>query len=203
MVYMFQMEQTSLAERVRSLIRRRPYLQHAIDQDIVNYSALARQIAVELGDANIPAVKAALLRYSQRLREEKHDREQTVIALLQRSYFSIQNKVAAVHVEEPLSVPSIAYSKTPSGYMYFIGRHVRERREFNNIENGLAIIHIKSPSEIEHTPGVAAFLLSALASEDINVVHLMDCREDTFLVIEETDAPHAFSVLADRLQVEQ
>ncbi len=200
---MFQMQQTSLAERVRRLIRRWPHVQHAIDQDIVNYSALARQIAVELGDANVPAVKAALLRYSRRLREEKHDREETVMALLQHSHFSIQNKVAAVHVEEPLSVPSIAYSKTPSGYMYFIGQHVRGHRDFNNVENGLAIIHIRSPPEIEHTPGAAAFLLSALASEDINVVHLMDCREDTFLVIEETDAPRAFTVLADRLQAEQ
>lgn len=196
------MEHTSLAERVRSLIRRRPYIQHAIEQDVVNYSALARQISAELGGAHVQAVKAALLRYSRRLRDETHDREKTVIALLQQSHFSIQNKVAAVHVEEPLSVSSIAYSKTPSGYMYFLDQPVRERRAFNNVENGLAIIHIRSPPEIEHTPGVAAFLLSALASEDINVVHLMDCREDTFLVIEETDAPRAFTVLADRLRTE-
>jgi len=48
---------------------------------------------------------------------------------------------------------------------------------------------------------VASFLLSTLASEDINIVHLMDCREDTFLVIKESDAPLAFKALSEALRI--
>jgi hypothetical protein len=44
-------------------------------------------------------------------------------------------------------------------------------------------------------------LLSTIASENINVVHLMDCREDTFLVIKESDAPLAFKALSEGLRI--
>jgi aspartokinase len=100
-----------------------------------------------------------------------------------------------------LKLDSIAFSKTPSGYMYFVKESVAERSTFKKIDYGYAIIHIKNPKDIENTPGVAAFLLSSLASEDINVVHFMDCREDTFIVIKEYDAPLAFKVLSEALRI--
>jgi hypothetical protein len=63
------------------------------------------------------------------------------------------------------------------------------------------MINLKGSREIENSAGVAAFLLSTLASENINVVHLMDCREDTFLVIKEFDAPLSFKVLSEALRI--
>ena len=72
---------------------------------------------------------------------------------------------------------------------------------YKNIDYGFAILHIKSSKEIEKTPGAIAFILSALASEDINVSHVMGCREDTFIVINEYNAPLAFSVLSKRLRI--
>ena len=44
-----------------------------------------------------------------------------------------------------------------------------------------------------------AVLAEHPAIEGINVAHLMDCREDTVLVIHEHDAPTAYKVLAERL----
>jgi aspartokinase len=85
--------------------------------------------------------------------------------------------------------------------MYFVKENIAEKSTLKKIDYGYAIIHIKSPKEIEYTPGVAAFLLSTLASENINVVHLMDCREDTFLVIKEFDAPLSFKVLSEALKI--
>ena len=85
--------------------------------------------------------------------------------------------------------------------MYFVKENIAERSTFKKIDYGFAIIHIKNSKEIENTCGVAAFLLSTLASEDINIVHLMDCREDTFLAIKESDAPLAFRVLSEALRI--
>ena len=195
------MEQLPVAQQVLEYIKRKPYVQEALEQGIINYSALARQAAKEMGINNVETVKAALIRHSKKIRKEKKNREKKIIQLLQQANFSIKNKIVSIHSSTPLNVDAIAYSKTPSGYMYFLDEQNAAKIKHKHINHWLAIIHIKSSINIEQTPGVAAFILSALASEDINVVHLMDCREDTFLVIKEYDAPLAFKVLSEKLRV--
>lgn len=190
-----------ISKEVMIYIKRKPYVLESLEQGIVNYSALARKITQDLGDVNFEAVKSTIIRLARSLRNKKKNREQKVINLLKKADFSMNNKIATIHHISPLSMESIAFSKTPSGYMYFVKENIAEKSTFKKIEYGYAIIHIKNLKEIEDTPGVAAFLLSTLASEDINIVHLMDCREDTFLVIKESDAPLAFKVLSEALRL--
>ncbi len=191
----------SISKKVTAYLKRKPYVQEAIEQEIVNYSALSRKIAKDLGNISFEAVKSTLIRVAKKNKKDKINREQKIINLLKKADFSINNKVATIHHTSPLNIESIAFSKTPSGYMYFLREDIAEKSTFKKIDYGYAIIHIKNQKEIENTPGVAAFLLSALSSEDINVVHLMDCREDTFLVIKEYDAPLAFKTLSEALRM--
>ena len=200
---MFYMSQNNIpiSIEVTTYLKQKPYVLEAIEQEIVNYSALARKITEDLGDVNFEAVKSTLIRLAKDLRNKKKQRELKIIKLLKKADFSINNKIATIHHISPLNIESIAFSKTPSGYMYFVKENIAEKSTFKKIDYGHAIIHIKSPKEIEDTPGVAAFLLTTLASENINVVHLMDCREDTFLVIKEFDAPLSFRVLSEALRI--
>jgi len=200
LLYMSQ-NNISISKEVTAYLKRKPYVQESIEQEIVNYSALARKIAKDLGDVSFEAVKSTLIRIANKINKEKKMREQKIVNLLRRADFSINNKIATVHHTLPLNIDSIAFSKTPSGYMYFIKENVADKLSIKKIDYGFAIIQIKNPKEIEITPGVAAFLLSTLSSEDINVVHLMDCREDTFLVIKESDAPLAFKALSEALRI--
>ena len=190
-----------ISKEVVTYLKQKPYVLEAVEQEIVNYSALARKISEDLGNANFEAVKSILIRLSKELRNKKKNREQKVISLLKKADFSINNKIATIHHISPLNIESIAFSKTPSGYMYFVKENVAEKSTFKKIDYGFAIIHIKFPKEIEETPGVAAFLFSKLASENINIFHIMDCREDTFLVIKEFDAPLAFKALSEGLRI--
>jgi hypothetical protein len=190
-----------ISMEVTTYLKQKPYVLEAVEQEIVNYSALARNITKDLGNVNFEAVKSTLIRLAKDLRNKKKQRELKIINLLKKADFSINNKIATIHHISPLNIESIAFSKTPSGYMYFVKENIAEKSTFKKIDYGYAIIHIKNPKEIEDTPGVAAFLLSTLASENINVVHLMDCREDTFLVIKEFDAPLSFRVLSEALRI--
>ena len=190
-----------ISKEVFLYLKQKPYVLEAVEQEIVNYSALARKIAKDLGNVNFEAVKSTLIRIAKELRNKKKNREQKVINLLKKADFSINNKIATIHHVSPLNIESIAFSKTPGGYMYFIKENIAEKSTLKKIDYGFAIIHIKFPKEIEETPGVASFLLSTIASENINVVHLMDCREDTFLVIKESDAPLAFKALSEGLRI--
>ena len=191
----------SIAQQVKTYVERKPYILEAIEQNIVNYSALAREICKDLSINNINAAKAALIRASEKYRKMKRRTQQKAIEILRNAHFSVKNKVAALHHSTFVDIKAIAYSKTPSGYMFFLDENVAEKSSFKKIEYGFAIIHIKSSKEIEKTPGAIAFILSALASEGINVSHVMGCREDTFIVVKESDAPLAFKTLAQRLRL--
>ena len=191
----------SIAQMVREFISRKPYIMEALEHGIINFSALAREISRELDIKNPVAVKAALIRTAATYRKTKRNLEKKIIDLLKKSSFSIRNKIAALHHSTFVNLKAVAYSKTPSGYMFFVDENIALKGGFNNVEYGLAIIHIKSPKEIEETPGVIAFILSAFASEGINISHFMSCREDTFIVVKEHDAPLAFEALAQRLRI--
>jgi len=191
----------SIAKQVKIYIERKPYVIEAIEQDIVNYSALARQICKDIDLKSTDAVKAALIRMGEKYRKTKTRTQEKAIELLREANFSIKNKIAALHHSTFVDIKAISYSKTPSGYMFFLDENIARKSTFKKIDYGLAILHIKSSKEIEQTPGVIAFILSALASEGINVSHVMGCREDTFVVVKEHDAPLAFRVLSQRLRI--
>jgi len=197
------MEQNSIpvSKQVKAYIERKPYILEAIEQGIINYSALSREICRDLKLKNTDAVKVALIRNAEKNRTRKKKIQEKAIEILKKANFSIKNKIAALHHSTFVDVKAIAYSKTPSGYMFFLDESIARNTNFKKIDYNLAILHIKSPREIEHTPGAIAFILSALASEGINVSHVMGCREDTFVVVKERDAPLAFRILAQRLRL--
>ena len=190
-----------IAKQVKTYIERKPYILEAIEQDIVNYSALAREICKDLNLKKPDAVKASLIRAGEKHRKTKRKTQQKAIKILRDANFSVKNKIAALHHSTFVNIKAIAYSKTPSGYMFFLDENAARKSTFKKIDYDLAILHIKSSKEIEHTPGAIAFILSALASEGINVSHVMGCREDTFVVVKEHDAPIAFRILAQRLRI--
>lgn len=196
-----EQKSVSISKQVKMYIERKPYILEAIEQDIINFSALAREIGKDLDIENHDTIKVALIRASRMLKKNKRNVQQKVIELLRDSNFSITNKIATLHYSTFINISAVAYSKTPSGYMFFIDERTAKKSTFKKIDYGFAILHIKSIKEIENTPGVIAFILSALASERINVSHVMSCREDTFIVVLEQDAPLAFKILAQRLRM--
>ena len=191
----------SISKQVKSYVERKPYILEAIEQNIVNYSALAREINRDLGLKNTDAIKVALIRSGGNYRKTKRKTQEKAIGILRNANFSVKNKIAALHHSTFVDIKAIAYSKTPSGYMFFLDENIGKKSNFKKIDYNFAILHIKSSKEIEKTPGAIAFILSSLASEGINVSHVMGCREDTFVVIKEHDAPLAFRILAKRLKI--
>jgi aspartokinase len=190
-----------ISKQIRMYIERKPYIMEAIEQNIVNFSALSREICKDIKLKSSDAVKIALIRYSKVIRKNKKQNEQKAIKILRKANFSIKNKIAALHHSTFINIKAIAYSKTPSGYMFFLDENIAKQSNFKKIDYDLAILHIKSDKEIENTPGAIAFILSSLASEGINVSHVMGCREDSFVVVNEHDAPLAFKALSQRLRI--
>ena len=151
-----------IAKQVKTYIEHKPYILEAIEQDIINYSALAREICKDLNLKNKDAVKAALIRSGGSYRKTKRKTQEKVIEFLRDADFSIKNKVAALHHSNYIDIKAIAYSKTPSGYMFFLNENIAKNSNFKKIDYDLAILHIKSSIEIENIPGAIAFILSTV-----------------------------------------
>ena len=190
-----------ISKQVKTYIEKKPFVLEAMEQKIVNYSALAREVGKDLGIKNNKTIKVALIRASKKYQKNRKNSQQRAIKLLRESNFSVTNKIATLHHDTFIDIGAVAYSKTPSGYMFFLDENSVKNSSYRKIDYGFAILHIKSSKEIENTPGAIAFILTALASEGINVSHVMGCREDTFIVMKEFDAPLAFKVLAQRLRI--
>lgn len=190
-----------IAQQVKVYVEKKPYIIEAIEQDIVNYSALSRKICSDLKLKNSAAVKQALIRNGSQYRKQREKSQSKAIDIVRHSNFSVTNKIATLHHKTYVNVQAIAYSKTPSGFMFFLDEEIALKSNFRNIKYGFAIIHIKSSKEIEHTPGWFALLFHTLALEGINVPHVMGVREDTFILVKEHDAPLAFEALAQKLRI--
>jgi len=93
------MEQSNIpvSKQVKAYIERKPYILEAIEQNIVNYSALAREIGKDLNITNIDTIKATLIRTSEKYRKTKRKTQQKAIELLRQANVSVKNKIATLH----------------------------------------------------------------------------------------------------------
>ncbi|MBI4416066.1 MAG: ACT domain-containing protein [Euryarchaeota archaeon] len=210
----------SVARQVREYIDNHPSVADALKMDIVNYSALARRIGKELGIRKEEAVLAACRRYpADRL---KGYREESVKRVLQKSRVETRTKVATVTVvqgidvlqrlgdvvEELLDENRICrLIQVSQGTVIIVdedavSRVTRKLREGQiiSVRRDLIEIAVTSPESIEDTPGLLAFLSTALASRGINIVQAMSCYTDTIFLLEPEDMTAAVDVLTRSLR---
>jgi len=204
---------------VREYVSSRPYLLEALSKKIVNYSALARLIVSELnlGKENIPAVKMALRRFAEKL-EEKSFTEDRVREIIASSSLQLINDIVVCTIcgvqGSSVLTKEVFLKKTGFLQVTQSSRHMTimmDKDLYNSIrsliektlakigdvevlENQTAIL-ITSPREIIKTPGVIAYILSALASQGINITQFISCHTDTILIVDRREALKAYTVL--------
>jgi|APHM01.1.fsa_nt_gi hypothetical protein len=174
----------SSASKVELYVSKRPYLKEALSEGVVNYSALGRKICAEESIESLEAVKAALSRYEEYVSQERLERRSKVEEVLEKTTLEVKTGLKVVKEERENPIIS---AKTSNGHT-------------SVIQGGdKALITMESPSSLEDTPGVIEFILSSLAAEGINVDHLISCREDTHIIIDEEDASKALELLKNRV----
>lgn len=183
---MFHMKQwgMSSAAKVELYISKRPYIKEALASGIVNYSSLARKICEEEGLDSFDAVKMAVSRYEEHISSQRKERRNKVEEVLEETSLKLRPGLEVVkeEVEDP-----VVSAKTQNGYT-------------SVVEGGdKALVSLESPEKLERTPGVIEFILSSLAAEGINVDQMVSCREDTHIVIGDSDASLTLEILQEKL----
>jgi aspartokinase len=187
----------SIAQLVRETIRKRPFLLDALKMQIVNYSALARMLQVEIGEGSLEAVKAAIIRVSEELSKEKGLQEEKVMSILRDSVVRLQDKIAVIISPEMLDTPYLVTAYLTDSYVYVVDQTQLRNKlpDYAQVTSDLVALILISPPRVEKTPGFVALITNLLASREINIVEFISCSTNTVVVLDGGDALNAFSLL--------
>ncbi|AEC51410.1 hypothetical protein PNA2_0493 [Pyrococcus sp. NA2] len=213
-------EKISIAKAVKELISSRPAIRECLILDIVNYSALARTLVEELEKKHIKtsvgAVKMALIRVGEELKKEKAFFEKNIKNVVAKTVIELQSDLSVITAEKRAVLSRIEklskimekarfFQLTQGVETFTIVVSNEEKDEIikmlgNNIidviEEQTAIVLI-SPEDIIKTPGVVAFITSALSFSGINITQVISCHKDTIFVLDRREAPKAYQILED------
>lgn len=208
-----------VAKIVRDYVDTHPSIKDCLKDDLINLSALSRQIMKERGLTTMEATLVACRRYKDT--SPRHN-ERTIKTTLAKSKVEMSSKVAIVTLRNDWQIygklqgflrKALSEGHVPkliqgSKAITLItdentAQSVEEELGKNNLlgfDKGLVEISVTSPESIRTTPGIISYLYGSLSSNGINVVETMSTYTDTIFIVEPDDMMRAFEVLTKCIQ---
>ena len=206
----------NVTKLTENYILQRPSVKDCLKNGLINYSSLSRQIASELNlnlKKNFDAVLIACRRLKIKLKKDEIS-ENKILKILKESKIEIKNKVIAVVLEKDIFFENLINLEkeikkqkeifrviegisaitiiTTEDFIDLIKKYFKNKIILEN--KNLAEITIKSPKEIETTPGTYAYLCSLFGENNINIVETLSCYTDTIFLIKEDDVGKVISL---------
>lgn len=219
-------EKPSIAEAVRIIVSNDLPLLECLSRGIINYTWAAETIAEDVKKLtgkekiNMDAVKAALIRFQQELKEEYKTLETTVASVIARSTVELQNDIVVITVKrealenslkEILSIASEArfFNLTQGKRTFTIvvsaedQQKILERISEESIVDKVgdqSVILLISPYDIMYTPGVISYISRTMYVNRINVTQIISCYTDTLLILSRKDSLRALEVIQKSIE---
>ncbi|MBW2988458.1 hypothetical protein DRJ48_02845 [Candidatus Woesearchaeota archaeon] len=193
-------EKNSIAREVAKWLDKQPYIRVCLAQHLVNYSSLARRVQAQLNIKNFDAVMVAIRRYSKTLKGVQ-DISTKLQRVLSNSRLEIRTGINVYVLNQGLS----EYIKELSGYVhiikgfeyYLLITDTELGSPFSKKHENLVEIRIKSPEEIESTPGVVFYIYEKLFERNINIIETYSCWTDTLILIQKNELVSALEALEE------
>ncbi len=199
----------NITKLTEGYIKEHPSVKDCLKKGLINYSSLTRQVCDDMNldlKKNFDAVLIACRRYYRKIKSE-HSNEDQVLSILRQSKVEVKNKIIVLVLEKNIHMPNLIE----------IEKNAKKQNEIFHIIEGvsaitvitsedligslksafknkivkenknLAEITLKSPKDIETTPGLISYLYSLLGENNINIFETMSCWTDTIFVVEEKD----------------
>jgi len=181
-------------------------IKDCLKKGLINYSALSKFIAKQLGlekKASREAIAIAAIRFKDKI--ENKQWENNVIKLFKKSNLEIKNNIVAFTLEKHIYPDSlldiereikkdkalffaIEGTKTITVIVQQQDKQLLEKLKnyTTNKKEGLSLITITSPG-IGATPGAVAYISSLFFENGVNIEEFMSCYDDTLIVINSKD----------------
>lgn len=216
----------SIPSAVETVIKKRPFLESALTDGLINLSALARQLKPEIEqiigrEVNDSAVIMALNRLVPRLGEVTEQKAKSVVEnlgdIIVRSNLadytfnnspSLHNKQTLL-LERIKDMPNIfcTFSQGITETTLVLTESVSELVEevfadeqLVSKNSNLSLITVKLPSDNTLYPGVYYFLFKELAWDNINIVEVISTTNEFTIVLNDEDIQRAFAILMNAKQ---
>lgn len=220
------MTMVSIPTAVETVIKRRPFLEGALVDGLINLSALARQLKPEIErmvckEVNDSAVIMALNRLVPRLNAVSTERAQGVVEnigdITLRSNladYTFQNS-PTLHRKQAQLLEKMSEANnifcTFSQGVYETTLVVSEsltsvidelfaQEQIVTKNSNLSLITVTLPSNNTLYPGVYYYLFKELAWDDINIVDVISTSNEFTIVVSDKDIHRAFAVLMNAKQ---
>ncbi len=212
-------EKTIVTKLVNEYLEEHPVLKDMLRRELLNYSAVAREIMDEASrrgiDASLGAVKMALFRRVEDIKSKTEDIEKKTREVIGESVIQVQSDLAIITIErrkiighfKELSrlMETARFFQITQGVDIFNVLVSREklkaateilgRENIMSLTDGQTAIILISPEENIRTPGFIYLLTSVLSYNGINITQIISCHKDTIFVFDRKDAIRAYDVL--------
>lgn len=209
----------TIPETVEQIISASPFLEDALTEGIINYSALARKIKPEverrlLKDVQTGAILMALRRLSKKfkptnmLKKIIHSNNDLIVRsnliefVIPNTEFTVgmhKNLIKLAELEEQyfMTITEGVFETTiiASNDLYEQIKAILPPEKVVSQLTNLSSITIHLPTSNVYSPGLYYFFLKALAWEGINVIEVVSSYTELTIVLENKDVDRAFSVL--------
>ena len=187
----------SIAKDVFRWIDENPFVIYGLKKDVINYSSLARTIQKDMKIGNFDAVIMAIRRYSQKPGILKSDGK-NIIKIIRDSSLEVRTGINVYITREKIQGNFIHLIK--SGEFTTIVSD--EKLDINSLKmhENVIEVRVKSPVNVEKTPGVVAFIYNSIAEAGINIIETYSCYSDTILIFDKKDFMRAVEVF-DKLGI--
>ncbi|MBS3113654.1 ACT domain-containing protein [Candidatus Woesearchaeota archaeon] len=207
----------NITKLTENYILEHPSIKDCLKNGLINYSSLSRQIASDLNlnlKKNFDAILIACRRMKRKLKKEETF-ENKILKILKESKIEIKNKVIAVVLEKDIFFENLINLEkeikkrkeifrviegisaitiiTAEDFIDLIKKYFKNKIMLEN--KNLAEITIKSPKEIETTPGTYAYLCSLFGENNINIIETLSCWTDTIFLVKEEDVGKVMGLL--------
>ena len=221
-----QSKMISIPTAVEAVIKKRPFLEVALVDGLINLSALARQLKPEIEqmvakEVNDSAVIMALNRLVPRLGAVTSKKARGVVEnigdIIVRSNLANYtfNNSATLHMRQAKLLDKInemknifcTFSQGVSETTLVVSDSLAELVETSfkgetliTKHTNLSLITVKLPSDNTLCPGVYYYLFKELAWDNINIVEVISTSNEFTIVVSDNDIHRAFAILMDAKQ---
>lgn len=210
----------TIPETVENIIKKSPFLAESLSQGIINISALARKIKLQvenevMKEIQIGAIVMALNRLSKRMQAKTTEEKKMFGSAPDLMVRSNLIEITFVNSEFLLQKQRLLMERMENSRNYFLtftlgifettiiaGKELKpeiiaifnEERIISQFDN-LSAITVLLPPGTALIPGAYDFILKSLAWENINIVEVVSTFNEFTMILKSIESDRAFSII--------
>jgi len=208
-----------LAQATFEYIENHPSIRNCLKKGLINYSALARQIAKELDqekESSFDAIIIACRRFSEKS-SYGEDLDATILQLFNNGKFEIRNRVSVLIIDSSVGLENLIQSVNKIIQKSDNFHLIQGTKTFNLViddefakeielkfkpyviksTNSLVQLTHKTDPKIKDTRGFLTFLTGLFADNGINIYEAVSSWTDTIFLIDKKDTEKAVSLIGE------